>query len=102
MYNVFKIALGIFFIVLGLCDICKVKLPFGYSSKMRPTERELWQRWVGIVEAILGVCEISFVFVTGLGHVSSILLAVLIISSVCILGPYYHWRNEHKDDSDGQ
>ena len=30
--------------------------------------------------------------------VTSILLAVMILSAVCILGPYYHWRKQEKEN----
>ena len=80
-YNIFSIALGALLLVLGVCDVCKRKITWGYSSRMKPKEREIWQRWVGVLELIL---------------------LVLVLSSLCILGPYYHWKHEHKDDPDNQ
>ena len=102
MYMFFEIAFGIFMIVLGLCDICKREIRWGYSSKMKPRERQLWQRWVGVLELILAVCEFSYVFLAKMQRATSFLFAVLVLSSVCILGPYYHWKHEHKDDPDHQ
>ncbi len=81
---------------------CKRKITWGYSSRMKPKEREIWQRWVGVLELILAVCEFSYVFLTKMQRATSFLFAVLVLSSVCILGPYYHWKHEHKDDPDNQ
>ena len=99
---IFSIALGALLLVLGVCDVCKRKITWGYSSRMKPKEREIWQRWVGVLELILAVCEFSYVFLTKMQRATSFLFAVLVLSSVCILGPYYHWKHEHKDDPDNQ
>ncbi len=61
-YPIFSIALGALLLVLGVCDVCKRKITWGYSSRMKPKEREIWQRWVGVLELILAVCEFSYVF----------------------------------------
>ena len=100
MYAFFEIAFGIFLVVIGICDICKRKIRWGYSSKMKSKERQLWQRWVGVVELVLGVCDILYFPFAKMQRVTSVFFAVLVITSVCILGPYYHWRHEHKDDPD--
>lgn len=100
MYNFIKIAFGIFLVGMGICDICKLKISWGYSNNMKPKERAVWQRWLGVVELVLGLCELLYVPFAGMQHVTSFLLAVLVLTSVCILGPYYHWRREHKDDPD--
>lgn len=101
-YPIFSIALGALLLVLGVCDVCKRKITWGYSSRMKPKEREIWQRWVGVLELILAVCEFSYVFLTKMQRATSFLCAVLVLSAVCILGPYYHWKHEHKDDPDHQ
>ena len=59
-YHLFSIALGALLLVLGVCDVCKRKITWGYSSRMKPKEREIWQRWVGVLELILAVCEFSY------------------------------------------
>lgn len=101
-YPIFSIALGALLFVLGVCDVCKRNITWGYSSRMKPKEREIWQRWVGVLELILAVCEFSYVFLAKMQRATSFLFAVLVLSSVCILGPYYHWKHEHKDDPDNQ
>ena len=82
-YPIFSIALGALLLVLGVCDVCKRKITWGYSSRMKPK-------------------EFSYVFLTKMQRATSFLFAVLVLSSVCILGPYYHWKHEHKDDPDNQ
>ena len=101
-YPIFSIALGALLLVLGVCDVCKRKITWGYSSRMKPKEREIWQRWVGVLELILAVCEFSYVFLAKMQRATSFLFAVLVLSAVCILGPYYHWKHEHKNDPDNQ
>ena len=83
-YPLFSIALGALLLVLGVCDVCKRNITWGYSSRMKPKEREIWQRWVGVLELILAVCE----FLRKMQRASSFLFADLVLSAVCILGPY--------------
>ena len=40
-YPIFSIALGALLLVLGVCDVCKRKITWGYSSRMKPKEREI-------------------------------------------------------------
>ena len=98
LYNFIKIAIGIFFVGMGICDICKRKIRWGWSDNMKPKERAIWQRWIGVLELVVGGCELLYVPFAGMRHVTSALLAVMVLTSVCILGPYNHWRREHKDD----
>ena len=35
-YSIFSIALGALLLVLGVCDLCKRKSTWGYSSRMNP------------------------------------------------------------------
>ena len=35
-YSIFSIALGALLLVLGVCDVCKRKITWGYSSRMKP------------------------------------------------------------------
>ena len=78
-YHIFSIALGALLLVLGVCDVCKRKITWGYSSRMKPKEREIWQRWVGVLELILAVCEFSYVFLTKMQRATSFLFAVLVL-----------------------
>lgn len=98
MDNFIKIAIGIFLVGMGICDICKRKIRWGYSDNMKPKERAIWQRWIGVVELVVGGCELLYVPFAGMQRVTSFLFAVLVLTAVCILGPYEHWRREHKDD----
>ena len=72
-YPLFSIALGALLLVLGVCDVCKRNITWGYSSRMKPKEREIWQRWVGVLELILAVCEFSYVFLTKMQRATSFL-----------------------------
>ena len=95
---ILSLVIAIIFIVFGLCDVFRIKNRFAYTRKMEEQEREIWQRPFGVLELIMGVSEFVFVFWKGLNHLTSILLVVVILSAVCILGPYYHWKREHKND----
>ena len=41
----------------------------------------------------------GFYFFSDNQTVTSILLAVMILAAVCILGPYYHWRKQEKENT---
>ena len=60
--------------------------------------RRLWQRLLGVLELIVGGVQVLFGFFSDDPTVTSILLAVMILSAVCILGPYYHWRKQEKEN----
>ena len=80
MYNFIKIAIGIFLVGMGICDICKRKIRWGYSDNMKPKERAIWQRWIGVVELVVGGCELLYVPFAGMQRVTSV--------AACGAGPY--------------
>ena len=61
--------------------------------------RRLWQRLLGVLELIVGGVQVLFCLFSDDPTVTSILLAVMILSAVCILGPYYHWRKQEKENT---
>ena len=58
-----------------------------------------WQRLLGILELIVGGGQLLFYFFSDDQTVTSIILAVMILAAVCILGPYYHWRKQEKENT---
>ena len=100
---VFHLIFGILFLVWGMADILRIKLPGILNRRLESTskeERRLWQQLLGMLELIVGSGQVLFYFFSEQQTVTSIILAVMTLAAVCILGPYYHWRNEHKDDPD--
>ena len=61
--------------------------------------RRLWQRLLGVLELIVGGGQLLFYFFSDNQTVTSIILAVMILAAVCILGPYYHWRKQEKENT---
>lgn len=51
-----------------------------------------------MLELIVGGVQVLFGFFSDDPTVTSILLAVMILAAVCILGPYYHWRKQEKEN----
>ena len=43
--------------------------------------------------------QLLFFFFSDNQTVTSIILAVMILAAVCILGPYYHWRKQEKENT---
>ena len=64
----------------------------------RPARR-FWQRLLGVLELIVGGGQLLFYFFSDNQTVTSIILAVMILAAVCILGPYYHWRKQEKENT---
>jgi len=96
------IILGILFLVWGAADVLRLKLPGILGKRLESTskeERRLWQRLLGVLELIVGAGQLLFYFFSGNQTVTSIILAVMILAAVCILGPYYHWRKQEKENS---
>ena len=96
------IILGILFLVWGAADILRLELP-GILGKLLKSasaeERRLWQRLLGVLELIVGGGQLLFYFFSDDQTVTSIILAVMILAAVCILGPYYHWRKQEKENT---
>mgnify|MGYP000366397556 CR=1 FL=1 len=45
------------------------------------------------------IVDVVFYFFSDDQTVTSIILAVMILAAVCILGPYYHWRKQEKENT---
>ena len=56
-------------------------------------------RLLGVLELIVGGGQLLFYFFSDDQTVTSIILAVMILAAVCILGPYYHWRKQEKENT---
>ena len=91
--------LGTLFLVWGVCDVLRLSIRFTFTRRMQGEEKQLWQRWFGVLELIMAAAEYCVCFVRE-PHVISAILALGILASVCILGPYYRWQKEHKDGPD--
>jgi len=76
---VHHLVIGVIFLVWGIADVLRVQLP-------------------GVLELIVGGVQVLFCLFSDDPTVTSILLAVMILSAVCILGPYYHWRKQEKEN----
>ena len=96
------IILGILFLVWGAADILRLELPSILGKRLKSAsveERRLWQRLLGVLELIVGGGQLLFYFFSDNQTVTSIILAVMILAAVCILGPYYHWRKQEKENT---
>ena len=91
------IILGILFLVWGAADVLRLELP-GILGK-RLESASFWQRLLGVLELIVGGGQLLFYFFSDNQTVTSIILAVMILAAVCILGPYYHWRKQEKENT---
>ena len=98
--------LGVLFLIWGIADLFRIQLPgvLGKRTEVFGSEeaRVLWQRLFGVLELVIGGGETVFYFFSDNGTVTRVILAVMLLAAVCILGPYYHWRREKGEDSDGQ
>ena len=90
------LVIGVIFLVWGIADVLRVQLPGESSSE---EARRLWQRLLGVLELIVGGGQLLFYFFSDNQTVTSIILAVMILAAVCILGPYYHWRKQEKENT---
>ena len=95
------IILGILFLAWGVADVLRIELPgiLGKRLEASSEEARLWQRLLGILELIVGGGQLLFYFFSDDQTVTSIILAVMILAAVCILGPYYHWRKQEKENT---
>ena len=97
------IILGILFLVWGAADILRLELPGILGKRLKSAKgaeaRRLWQRLLGVLELIVGGGQLLFYFFSDNQTVTSIILAVMILAAVCILGPYYHWRKQEKENT---
>ena len=94
------IILGILFLAWGTADVLRLELPGILARRLKSAEaRRLWQRLLGVLELIVGGGQLLFYFFSDNQTVTSIILAVMILAAVCILGPYYHWRKQEKENT---
>ena len=93
---------GILFLAWGAADVLRLELPGILGKRLESAsaeERRLWQRLLGVLELIVGGGQLLFYFFSDNQTVTSIILAVMILAAVCILGPYYHWRKQEKENT---
>ena len=96
------IILGILLLVWGAADILRIELPGILDKRLESASaeaRRFWQRLLGVLELIVGGGQLLFYFCSDDQTVTSIILAVMILAAVCILGPYYHWRKQEKENT---
>lgn len=96
------IILGIIFLFWGVADVLRIELPSILGKRLESASEEarrLWQRLLGVLELIVGSGQLLFYFFSDDQTVTSIILAVMILAAVCILGPYYHWRKQEKENT---
>ena len=96
------IILGILFLVWGAADVLRLQLPGVLARRLEASSEEarrFWQRLLGVLELIVGGGQLLFYFFSDNQTVTSIILAVMILSAVCILGPYCHWRKQEKENT---
>lgn len=96
------IILGILFLVWCAADILRIELPGILDKRLESASaeaRRFWQRLLGVLELIVGGGQLLFYFFSDDQTVTSIILAVMILAAVCILGPYYHWRKQEKENT---
>ena len=96
------IILGILFLAWGVADVLRIELPGILGKRLEASieeARRLWQRLLGVLELIVGGGQLLFYFFSDNQTVTSIILAVMILAAVCILGPYYHWRKQEKENT---
>lgn len=96
------IILGILFLAWGTADVLRLELPGILARRLKSASaeaRRLWQRLLGVLELIVGGGQLLFYFFSDNQTVTSIILAVMVLAAVCILGPYYHWRKQEKENT---
>lgn len=96
------IILGILFLAWGAADVLRLELPGILGKRLESASaeaRRLWQRFLGVLELIVGCGQLLFFLFSDDQTVTSIILAVMILAAVCILGPYYHWRKQEKENT---
>ena len=96
------LVIGVIFLVWGIADVLRVQLPGVLARRLESSSEEarrLWQRLLGVLELIVGGGQLLFYFFSDNQTVTSIILAVMILAAVCILGPYYHWGKQEKENT---
>ena len=95
------IILGILFLVWGVADVLRSSCPAYWASGWNPpaprsaaSGRGFWVYWSSSWARAAAVH-----FFSDNQTVTSIILAVMILAAVCILGPYYHWRKQEKENT---
>lgn len=99
---VHHLVIGIIFLFWGVADVLRLELPGILGKRLESASaeaRRLWQRLLGVLELIVGGGQLLFYFFSDDQTVTSIILAVMILAAVCILGPYYHWRKQEKENT---
>ena len=99
---VHHLVIGVIFLVWGIADVLRVRLPGILARRLEASSEEgrrLWQRLLGVLELIVGGGQLLFYFFSDNQTVTNIILAVMILAAVCILGPYYHWRKQEKENT---
>ena len=98
---VHHLVIGIIFLIWGIAEVLRLELPGILARRLKSASaegRRLWQRLLGVLELIVGGVQVLCCLFSDDPTVTSILLAVMILSAVCILGPYYHWRKQEKEN----
>lgn len=99
---VHHLVIGIIFLFWGVADVLRLELPGVLARRLEASSEEarrLWQRLLGVLELIVGGGQLLFYFFSDNQTVTNIILAVMILAAVCILGPYYHWRKQEKENT---
>ena len=99
---VHHLVIGIIFLVWGIADVLRVRLPGILARRLEASSaeaRRLWPRLLGVLELIVGGGQLLFYFFSDDQTVTSIILAVMVLAAVCILGPYCHWRKQEKENT---
>lgn len=99
---VHHLVIGIIFLFWGVADVLRIELPGILGKRLESASaeaRRFWQRLLGVLELIVGGGQLLFYFFSDNQTVTSIILAVMILAAVCILGPYYHWRKQEKENA---
>ena len=98
---VHHLVIGILFLVWGMADVLYIQLPGVLARRLEASneeDRHFWRCLMGVLELIVGGGQLLFYFFSDNRTVTSIILAVMILAAVCILGPYYHWRKQEKEN----
>ena len=99
---VHHLVIGIIFLFWGVADVLRIELPGILGKRLESASaeaRRFWQRLLGVLELIVGGGQLLFYFFSDDQTVANIILAVMILAAVCILGPYYHWRKQEKENT---
>ena len=81
---VHHLVIGVIFLVWGIADVLRVQLPGVLARRLEASSEEgrrLWQRLLGVLELIVGGVQVLFCLFSDDPTVTSILLAVMILSA---------------------